>query len=76
MRLIPDCRDMSRLLSDARDEGGLGLRAYLHLAICDVCRRLRAQWDALAVAVRREPSGAAVLSADAKRRLKKALEKS
>ena len=44
MSLLPDCRDMSRRISEALDGGrALGPRERLHLWICDVCRRLRAQ---------------------------------
>ena len=54
MDCIPDCRDMSRLLSEVAGRGGSrSLRAHLHLWICDVCRRVRAQFDVLG-----EPSGA------------------
>ena len=74
MSLIPNCRDMSRLLSASRDEGGaLSLRAHLHLWICDVCRRVRAQFEVVGRAARREPAGGSGLSPEAKARLRRAL---
>jgi hypothetical protein len=74
MRLLPDCRDVSRLLSEARDaDGALSLRARLHLMICDVCRRVRAQLEILGVASRRAPEAGPSLSSDAKDRLRRAL---
>jgi hypothetical protein len=74
MSWIPDCRDMSRLLSAARDEdGGLSLRMRAHLLLCDVCRRVRAQFDILGRIVKRAPEEGPSLSADAKERLRRAL---
>jgi hypothetical protein len=71
--LLPDCRDMSRLLSEARDAGRLGLRARLHLMICDVCRRVRVQFDVLGSIVKKAPDAGAALSPEAKERLRRAL---
>lgn len=74
MSLLPTCRDVSRLLSEARDSGRpLGLHVRLHLGICDVCKRVRAQFKALGAAVKKEPAGG-ILSADAKERLRRALK--
>lgn len=64
---------MSRRLSEERDGRGLGLRARLHLLICDVCLRLRAQLGLLGRAAREEPKGGAALTAEAKARLRRAL---
>jgi hypothetical protein len=70
-----DCRDMSRRLSDARDFGrALGLRERLHLAICDVCRRVRAQFDRLGAIVKIPSEAGPSLSFDAKERLRSALK--
>lgn len=74
MSFLPDCRDMSRLLSEARDAGRLGLRARLHLLICDVCRRVRAQFDVLGAVVRGSPSTGPSLTPEAKERLRRALK--
>jgi hypothetical protein len=71
--LIPDCRDMSRILSESRDTGRLGLRGRLHLLICDVCRRVRVQFDLLGDLVKKPPESGASLSAEAKDRLRRAL---
>jgi len=71
--LLPDCRDMSRRLSDERDGRALGLRARLHLLFCGVCSRLRSQLAFLGRAARAEPSGGTALSAEAKARLRRAL---
>jgi hypothetical protein len=71
---LPDCRDMSRLLSEARDAGGrIGLRMRLHLAICDVCRRVRAQFALLGAAAGNAPESGPALSPGAKERLRRAL---
>lgn len=75
MSFVPDCRDMSRLLSEARDSGRFSLGMRLHLLICDVCRRVRAQFDALGAAVKKAPESGAALSAEAKERLRRALRK-
>lgn len=75
MSFLPDCRDMSRLLSARRDAGGsLTLRMRLHLMICDVCRRVRAQFDVLGEAVRRIPTAGPSLTPQAKERLRRALK--
>jgi len=69
------CRDVSLLLSEARDSGRpLGWRVWLHLSICDVCRRVRAQLNWIGAMVRKEPAGGPGLSKEAKNRLKRALD--
>ena len=74
MSWMPDCRDMSRFLSEARDAGGsLSLSARLHLWICDACRRVRAQFDIVGRAARRSPEGGPSLSREAKERLRRSL---
>ena len=73
MSWIPDCREMSRRLSAERDSRRLGLADIVHLAMCGVCRRLRAQLEALAAAVKLSPDSGG-LSERAKERLKRALE--
>lgn len=74
MSLLPSCRDVSRLLSEARDSGRpLGMSARIHLSICDVCRRVLAQFEILGRAVKRAPDAGASLSNEAKDRLRRAL---
>jgi glycosyltransferase involved in cell wall biosynthesis len=51
----------------------LGLRARLHLLICDACRRVRAQFAVLGDAVKKAPVGGPALSAEAKDRLRRSL---
>jgi hypothetical protein len=72
--LLPSCRDVSKLLSEARDAGRpIGLRTRLHLGICDVCRRVLAQFELLGRAARRAPESGPSLSDEAKERLRRAL---
>jgi hypothetical protein len=71
--LLPDCRDMSRRLSEALDGRALGPRERLHLWICDACRRLRFQLALVGRAARRPPESGPELSAEAKARLRRAL---
>ena len=72
MTFLPDCRDMSRLISDSRDSGRfLGIKAHLHLWICDTCRRFRAQLKTIGRAVSRAPQAGPALSAEARQRLRK-----
>lgn len=73
MSFLPDCRDMSRRLSEERDGRVLGLRARLHLLICDVCSRLRSQLGLLGTAARGRPQGGPALTSEAKARLRRAL---
>jgi hypothetical protein len=74
MSLLPSCRDVSKLLSEARDSGRpLGLHVRLHLSICDVCRRVLAQFEALGLAVKKAPASGPALSDDAKARLRRVL---
>ena len=75
MSLLLDCRDMSRRLSEALDAGRApGPRERLHLWICGVCRRLRAQLALVGRAARRPPEGGPALSAESKARLRRALD--
>jgi hypothetical protein len=71
---LPDCRDMSRRLSEERDGRALGLREKFHLWLCDVCSRLRSQLGLLGRAAREAPPAGPALSADAKARLRRALD--
>lgn len=74
MSLLPSCKDVSRLLSESMDAGRpLGLHARVHLRICDVCRRLRAQFSFLRAAARSPESGPG-LSEAAKERLRSKLK--
>ena len=75
MSLLPSCVDMARILSDARDSGRtLGSHARLHLWVCEVCRRLRAQFDVLGRAAKRAPQDGSALSEQAKARLRRLLK--
>jgi hypothetical protein len=72
--LLPSCRDVSRLLSEALDSGRpLGMHVRIHLAICAVCRRVLAQFALLRHGAKRAPEGGPALSAEAKARLRGAL---
>jgi hypothetical protein len=74
MSLLPSCRDVSKLLSEARDTGRpLGLHVRLHLSICDVCRRVRAQFALLGAAAGKAPESGPGLSSGARERLRRAL---
>lgn len=62
MKLLPDCQEVSRLLSDGQDQRlptKERARLRLHLVMCDTCRNVEAQFDFLRRAVRelgrREP---------------------
>ncbi|MFI5349446.1 MAG: zf-HC2 domain-containing protein [Elusimicrobiota bacterium] len=74
MSLLPDCREMSRRLSEASDTGrALSLSERIHLWICDVCRRLLFQLALVGRGARRAPEGGPALSPEAKARLRRAL---
>jgi len=74
---MPDCRGMSRGLSEVRDgERRLRIGEHLHLWICDVCRRLRAQLELVGLSARRPPEAGPPLSLQAKERLRRALDES
>ena len=74
MSLLPSCVDVSRLLSEARDSGRpLGPHARLHLWVCDVCWRLKLQFDRLARAAAESHENGPSLSQDAKARLRRTL---
>lgn len=74
MSLLPTCREMSRLLSEARDGGRpIGWHMRVHLGICAVCRRALAQFGILGAMVKKSPADGPGLSAEAKDRLRRAL---
>lgn len=74
MSLLPNCREMSRLLSEARDSGRrLGAHERLHLWVCEHCRRFLAQLGFLGAAAARAPETGPSLSDAAKERLRRAL---
>lgn len=74
MSLLPGCRDVSRILSEARDTGRpLGWHVRVHLGICAVCRRVLAQLAILGAAVKKTPEYGPALSDEAKDRLRRAL---
>ena len=75
MSLLPSCRDVSKILSESLDSGSpLGLHVRLHLSICEVCRRVLAQFAALRHGAARSPAEGPPLSAEAKARLHRALD--
>ena len=75
MSLLPSCRDVSKLLSEALDsDRPLGMHARLHLSICSVCRCVAAQFAWLRHGAARPPEGGPALSAEAKARLKRSLD--
>ena len=56
MKLQLDCKDMSRLLSDAQDsdlDPALRARMRLHLVICRTCRSVEEQMNFIRSAMRR-----------------------
>lgn len=76
MSLLPSCREVSRLLSEALDSpkaNRLGLSVRLHLSICAVCRRVRAQFAWLRRGAARAPEEGPALSPEAKSRLRRFL---
>ncbi|UPT73780.1 MAG: zf-HC2 domain-containing protein [Elusimicrobiota bacterium] len=73
MSMLPSCKEVARLLSDAMDGRPIGLHAKLHLSVCDVCRRLLEHLTILRRACKSD-AGCPGLSPLAKARLKKALE--
>lgn len=74
MSLIPSCREVSQLLSESLDSGTLGLHVRLHLSICVVCRRVLAQFAWIRHGAARAPETDRCLSAEAKARLRRALQ--
>ncbi len=55
MRLLPDCKSVSRLVSEGLDRqlpAGERARVRLHLVICGSCRQVEAQMAFLRQAVR------------------------
>ncbi len=73
MSLLPTCREVSKLLSEARDHGRLGAHTRLHMRLCEVCRRLEEQLEIIGTAAARAPEEGPCLSDEAKARLKRAL---
>ncbi|MDO8756536.1 MAG: zf-HC2 domain-containing protein [Elusimicrobiota bacterium] len=74
MSLLPSCREVSRLLSEALDSGRpLGMHVRIHLGICDVCRRVLAQFAVLKHGAARAPEEGPSLSSEAKARLRRFL---
>jgi len=74
MSLLPSCRDVSKVLSDALDTGRpLGLHVRLHLSICETCRRVLSQFAVLRRGAARSTAEGPPLSAEAKARLRRFL---
>jgi hypothetical protein len=75
MSLLPSCREVSKRLSEALDSGRpLGMHVRIHLAICDVCRRVLAQFALIRHGAARASEAGPALSAEAKARLRRALQ--
>lgn len=73
--MLPSCKDVSRLLSEALDSGRpLGMHARIHLGLCEVCRRVLAQFDAIKHGAARAPEEGPSLSSEAKARLRRSLK--
>jgi predicted anti-sigma-YlaC factor YlaD len=71
--MLPTCKDVARLLSEAMDGRPIGLHAKLHLSVCEACRRLVEHLTILRRACKSDESCPG-LSDEAKARLKKCLE--
>lgn len=76
MSLLPSCREVAKFLSDSLDGGRhLGMHVRLHLSVCEVCRRVLAQFELIRRAAARAPEEGASLSPEAKARLRRAFER-
>lgn len=56
MKLIPSCREVSELLSQAQERPlslGEKIALHVHLPLCEGCRNFREQLDFIRTAVRR-----------------------
>jgi predicted anti-sigma-YlaC factor YlaD len=56
MNLLPDCQEVSRMLSDGQDKRlppAERARLRLHLVLCDACRNVEEQFDFLSRAMQR-----------------------
>lgn len=74
MSLLPSCKEVARLVSDSLDSGRpLGLHAKIHLGVCEVCRRLLAQFELLRRGAASAPDAGPCLTDAAKERLKRSL---
>lgn len=74
MSLLPSCREASKYLSEALDSGRpLGWHIRLHLGVCEACRRVLAQFALLRHGAASASEEGAVLSLEAKARLRRAL---
>jgi len=75
MSLLPSCRDVARHLSDSLDGGRhLGMHVRLHLSVCEVCRRVLAQFELIRRGAARVPEEGPSLTPESKARLRRALE--
>ena len=83
--LAPTCQEMARLLSDAMDHRlpwHVRIRMHVHLWMCQVCRSYQHQLALLRNLLRRkshseaEPTAQPQLSAEAKERIRRALDSS
>jgi hypothetical protein len=73
--LLPSCVDVSKRLSESLDSGlPLGLHVRLHLSVCEVCRRVLAQFAVLRRGALRSSADGPPLSDEAKARLRRALD--
>ena len=75
MSILPSCREVSRLLSEALDSGRpLGMSVRIHLGICEVCRRALAQFAVLRHGAAHAPEEGPSLSSEAKARIRRCLK--
>lgn len=85
VHLLPTCRDMSRLLSDAMDHRlpwHARAKMYAHLRICALCRAYQRQLSLLRAVLRHDParlsddatSAHRGLSLEAKERIRRVLD--
>lgn len=74
MKFLPSCRDVSKYLSEALDSGRpLGMHVRLHLALCEACRRVLAQFALIRHGAARAGEAGPSLTPEAKARLRRFL---
>jgi predicted anti-sigma-YlaC factor YlaD len=71
---MPGCAEVSRRLSEARDSGARPSPSVrLHLLICSVCRRVRAQFELIGLLASSAEDPRAFLPEAVKERLRRLL---
>lgn len=74
MKFLPSCRDVSKYLSEALDSGRpLGMHVRLHLALCEACRHVLAQFALIRHGAARAGEAGSSLTPEAKARLRRFL---